>query len=104
MNNNRLVAVLMSACVAMLAQPAVAAKGFNYTYMEGGYRNLDADSIEADGFEAGLKGGPQMKIGIRGGESAIISTTWHPQFGLSQPNQCLEVVFKGPRIETVFSW
>jgi hypothetical protein len=45
-----------------------------------------------------------MKIGMEGGGAAIIPTTWHPQFGLSQPNQCLEVVFKVPRIETVFSW
>ena len=58
----------------------------------------------ADGFEARLGGGQQMKIGMEGGGAAIISTTWHPQFGLSQPNQCLEVVFKVPRIETVFSW
>jgi len=50
----RLVAAIMSACLTCLVQPAMAAKGFNYTYMEGGYRNLDADSIEGDGFEAGF--------------------------------------------------
>ena len=54
MNNKRLLAILASACLVMLAQPAMAAKGFKYTYMEGGYRNLDADSIEGDGFEAGF--------------------------------------------------
>jgi len=53
MNHKRLLAVLASVCLALLAQ-SVAAKGFNYTYMEGGYRNLDADSIEADGFDAGF--------------------------------------------------
>ena len=58
----------------------------------------------ADGIEARLGGGQQIKLGIGGGGAAIISTTWHPQFGLSQANQCLEVVFRGPRIETVFSW
>ena len=71
MNNTRLVAVLMSACVAMLAQPAVAAKGFNYTYMEGGYRNLDADSIEADGFEAGFSFGATDYIHIVGRYSRL---------------------------------
>ncbi len=54
MNNKRLLVVVASACLALLAQPAMAAKGFKYTYMEGGYRNLDADSIEADGFEVGF--------------------------------------------------
>lgn len=53
MNSKRLLAILASACVAMLTQ-SVAAKGFSYSYMEGGYRNVDADSIEADGFEAGF--------------------------------------------------
>ena len=71
MNNKRLVAVLMSACVTMLAQPAVAAKGFNYTYMEGGYRNLNADSIEGDGFEAGFSFGATDYIHIIGRYSRL---------------------------------
>ena len=54
MDNKRLLAVLTSACLVLLVPPTLAAKGFNYTYMEGGYRNLDADSIDADGFEAGI--------------------------------------------------
>ena len=65
----------------------------------------DADiQASADGFAVDLNGGQQMEIGIEGGVSTILSTTWHPGFGRSQPNQCLEVVFKGPRIETVFNW
>ena len=71
MNNKRLAAVLMSACVTMLVQPAVAAKGFNYTYMEGGYRNLDADSIEGDGFEAGFSFGATDHIHIIGRYSRL---------------------------------
>lgn len=53
MNHKRFLAVLASVCLATLAQ-SVAAKGFNYTYMEGGYRNLDSDSLEAEGFDAGF--------------------------------------------------
>ena len=43
MNNKRLLAVVASACLAMLAQPAMAAKGFNYSYAEAGYRTVDVD-------------------------------------------------------------
>ena len=71
MYDKRLVAAIMSACLAFLAQPAMAAKGFNYTYMEGGYRNLDADSIEADGFEAGISFGATDYIHIIGRYSRL---------------------------------
>ena len=71
MNNKRFMAVLTSACLVFLVPPAVAAKGFNYTYMEGGYRNLDADSIEADGFEAGFSFGATDYIHIIGRYSRL---------------------------------
>ena len=71
MNNKRLMAVLTSACLVLLVPPTVAAKGFNYTYMEGGYRNLDADSIEADGFEAGFSFGATDYIHIIGRYSRL---------------------------------
>jgi hypothetical protein len=65
MNNKRFLVVLASACLALLAQSA-AAKGFSYTYMEGGYRNIDADSIEGDGFEAGFSFGAMEYLHILG--------------------------------------
>jgi hypothetical protein len=71
MNNKRLLAVLTSACLILLVQPTMAAKGFNYTYMEGGYRNLDADSIEGDGFEAGFSFGATDYIHIIGRYSRL---------------------------------
>jgi len=70
MNSKRLLAVLASACLAMLAQSA-AAKGFSYTYVEGGYRNIDADSIEADGFEAGFSFGAMKYMHILGSYSRL---------------------------------
>jgi hypothetical protein len=66
MNNKRLLAVLTSACLILLVQPTMAAKGFNYTYMEGGYRNLDADSIEGDGVEVGFSFGATKYVHILG--------------------------------------
>jgi len=70
MNNKRFLVVLASACLALLAQ-SVAAKGFSYTYMEGGYRNVDADSIEADGFEAGFSFGAMKYMHILGSYSRL---------------------------------
>jgi len=70
MNNKRFLVVLASACLALLAQSA-AAKGFSYTYMEGGYRNLDADSGEADGFEAGFSFGAMEYMHILGSYSRL---------------------------------
>ena len=71
MNNKHLLAVLVSTCLAMLTQSAMAAKGFNYTYMEGGYRNLDADSIEGDGFEVGFSFGATKYFHIVGRYSRL---------------------------------
>ena len=71
MNNKRLMAVLTSACLLFLVQPAMAAKGFSYTYVEGGYRNIDADSGEADGFEAGFSFGAMKYMHILGSYSRL---------------------------------
>jgi hypothetical protein len=70
MNNKRFLVVLASACLALLAQ-SVAAKGFSYNYVEGGYRNVDADSIEADGFEAGFSFGAMKYMHIVGRYSRL---------------------------------
>jgi len=71
MNNKRFLAILASACLVMLAQSAMAAKGFNYTYMEGGYRNLNADTVEADGFDAGFSFGAMKYMHILGSYSRL---------------------------------
>ena len=70
MNSKRLLAVLASASLVLLAQ-SVAAKGFSYTYLEGGYRNIDADSIEGDGFEAGFSFGAMEYLHIVGRYSRL---------------------------------
>jgi len=57
MNNKGLLAIAASACLAMLSQGAIAAKGFSYTYVEGGYQGIRADSADADGLAANLSFG-----------------------------------------------
>ena len=71
MNNKGLLAIAASACLAMLSQGAVAAKGFNYTYVDGGYRGIRADSLDADGFSANLSFGATDHIMVLAGYSHL---------------------------------
>ena len=56
MNNKGLMAIA-AACLAMLSQAAMAAKGFSYSYIDGGYQGVRADSADADGLAAKLSYG-----------------------------------------------
>ena len=38
------------------------------------------------------------------GWGRLVETTWHPEFGCSLPNRCLEVRFDGPETVVDFSW
>lgn len=39
-----------------------------------------------------------------GGLARIVASTWHPQFGVSIANMCIELVFEGPRTTMAFDW
>jgi hypothetical protein len=56
MNNKGLMAIA-AASLAMLSQAAIAAKGFSYSYIDGGYQGVRADSADADGLAAKLSYG-----------------------------------------------
>jgi hypothetical protein len=71
MNNKGLLAIAASACLAMLSQGAFAAKGFNYTYVDGGYRGIFADSLDANGFTANLSFGATDHIMVLAGYSHL---------------------------------
>ena len=71
MNNKGLLAIAASACLAMLPQGAFAAKGFNYTYVDGGYQGIRADSADADGFAADLSYGATDHIIVLAGYSHL---------------------------------
>lgn len=70
MNNKRLLAVAASACLAVFANSATAG-GFKYSFGELGYRNLDADSIEGDGFRASFSFGATDYIHVVGDYSRL---------------------------------
>jgi uncharacterized heparinase superfamily protein len=65
--------------------------------------DLDIDT-GPEGFSVGVGEERQLKIAIDGGDAFIEPATWHPEFGRSQPNQCLDIVFKGDKLTTTFFW
>ena len=71
MINKGLLAIAASACLAMLSQGAFAAKGFNYTFVDGGYEGVRADSIDADGFGTKLSYGATDHIMVIAGYSHL---------------------------------
>lgn len=56
------------------------------------------------GFRIDLPGGRHVDVTLRGGRAAAAPATWHPEFGISLPNQCLVVDFDSHRLETEFTW
>ena len=59
---------------------------------------------DAGGLSAKPGDGQRLDIAIDGGAGRLLPSTWHPAFGESVPSQCLEVVFAGDKVETVFTW
>jgi uncharacterized heparinase superfamily protein len=55
-------------------------------------------------FGIDLPDGRHVDIALKGGRAAVAPATWHPEFGLSLPNQCLVVNFESHRLETEFTW
>lgn len=64
---------------------------------------LSIDKFGKEG-RVGLPDGKKLSWHVSGGLCKIIDTTWHPEFGLSIPNKCLEVSFDGPEVKILFSW
>jgi hypothetical protein len=56
------------------------------------------------GLELTLPSGRVCRMGIHGGSAVVEPSTWHPEFGLSLPNQRVAVTFDGPVLETTFSY
>lgn len=70
MNNKGLLAIAV-ACLVMLSQAAIAAKGFSYTYLDGGYQGIWADSADADGVAVDLSFGATDHFMVLAGYSHL---------------------------------
>jgi uncharacterized heparinase superfamily protein len=51
-----------------------------------------------------LPGGREMHWQIEKGQGRLTAATWHPKFGLSIPNQCLETSFLDRETVVKLSW
>jgi uncharacterized heparinase superfamily protein len=51
-----------------------------------------------------LPGGNQVTIMVDGGKLEYEPSTWHPEFGISEPNYCLIVHLRNALLKTTFSW
>jgi uncharacterized heparinase superfamily protein len=60
------------------------------------YPAVDA-SVEGDGGTIALPGQGQAAFRVRDGVPRLVASTFHPEFGIAQPNRCLEIAFSGPR-------
>jgi len=65
MTKHVLLGIAAAASLAVFSQ-TTAARGFDYTYAEAGYRNVDADSGSGDGFRVALSYGATDHIHIVG--------------------------------------
>jgi uncharacterized heparinase superfamily protein len=57
----------------------------------------------AEGFAA-LGGGRALHWQVEGAACRLVPTHYHPEFGLSEPNACLEMHFTGPRCAVRLRW
>ena len=53
MTNKYFLGIAAAASLATFSQTTAAA-GFNYTFAEAGYRNIDSDALDGDGFRVSL--------------------------------------------------
>jgi len=63
------------------------------------------DDREREGIvQLDLPTGDRVRVSVTGGRLRQERTTWHPRFGVSQPNVCLAVDFSGPELSTELRW
>lgn len=48
--------------------------------------------------------GQRLRISVEGGTLRSEASTWHPEFGVTQSNECLVMTFDGPVIRTAIEW
>ncbi|WNZ80061.1 alginate lyase family protein [Pseudomonas sp. P105] len=62
-------------------------------------------SQEASGFVANMGAGKKVVIELSGADQVrIIASTWHPEFGCTVVNQCIEAVFSSRSLTTHIRW
>ena len=70
MTNKYFLGIAAAASLAVFSQ-TTAARGFDYTYADAGYRNVDSDNYSGDGFQVGLSYGATDYMHIVGTYSRL---------------------------------
>lgn len=66
--------------------------------------DVTATSVSNSEGEAELADGRKLSWMVSGGKVDIIETTYHPKFGRTIKNHCLEIFFNGPIAAVEFNW
>jgi hypothetical protein len=53
---------------------------------------------------ADLPSGRKLDLGFAGGIGDLKCSTYHPGFGKTLENKCLEIKFTSPELHTIFKW
>lgn len=61
-------------------------------------------SIRVDGDAMQLANGTTCRWSLRGGRARVVASHWHPRFGATEPNQCIEIVFEGREVVFEVEW
>ena len=81
--------------------------------MEGGFHEAvaryylhPAVEVIGDGNNGLLKlsEGRVVRWSTEGGTARIVSASWHPEFGLSVPSKCIEILFEGRKTSMKLAW
>ncbi len=69
------------------------------------YFHPDA-ALDAQGAQGTLTlpGGGRIRWRVGCGQARLVPSKYHPEFGVSVPNYCMEIVFTEPYCEVEFSW
>lgn len=60
--------------------------------------------VERDGGIFTLPDGHTIRWSASGGAVRLVASTWHPEFGQSIANTCIELIFSEPQATMEFSW
>jgi len=66
--------------------------------------NLRPGGPSADAGHAEGMGGNRLRWQVKGAEISMAQTAFHPEFGIDEPNQCLEMRFSQPVCAVRLTW
>jgi uncharacterized heparinase superfamily protein len=66
--------------------------------------HLHPDIEISSGQKLRLPNGRWVQWSVGGGTPRVVSSSWHPEFGISIANRCIEIEFDGPEVSFHMHW